>query len=116
MAFAPLAQHKATTCVGMKMSTRAYGDKYLSADGTPDVYCRLLNQISSLQGEAVGFPGGVLIRSSQGEIIGSIGVSGAAGAEDEYCALQAVQLSSVAKEVETEPANHSCNTLLEKHS
>ena len=109
MAYGPLAQHKAATCVSMKMSTRAYGEKYLSREGTPDVYCRLLNQISSLQGEAVAFPGGVLIRSREDgdEIIGSIGVSGAAGAEDEYCALQAVHQSPVASEVSTEPETGS---------
>jgi uncharacterized protein GlcG (DUF336 family) len=33
------------------------------------------------------FPGGVLLKLTDGTVIGAVGVSGAAGDEDEVCAL-----------------------------
>jgi uncharacterized protein GlcG (DUF336 family) len=111
--FPKMSESKANTCVTMKMSSRAYGQKYLQNDGTPDVYIRLLNQIAALDGKVAAFPGGVLIRDAEGgEIVGAVGVSGAAGAEDEYCALRAIQLSSLAQELITEPADHDCSTVI----
>ena len=99
------------------MSTRAYGNKYLKgsdgiAPSTSDVYVRGLNQIISVGSPGlVAFPGGVLIRDAEGDIVGSVGVSGAAGDEDEFCALAAVQKSSAADELVTEPSEHACKTL-----
>jgi uncharacterized protein GlcG (DUF336 family) len=113
-AFAKMAEHKATTCVTMKMSTRAYGNKYLSSTSTPDMNCRLLNQIAAVQGEAVAFPGGIVLKCSESnEIVGSVGVSGASGAEDEYIGLRAVQLSSIRSDVITEPKEHMCLTVMD---
>ena len=115
MAFAPLALAKANTCVSVKMSTRAFGDKYLKASddkspSTSDIYVRGLNQIISLGGNLAVFPGGVLIRDKEGgEIVGSVGVSGAAGDEDEFCALMGVQHCSAAGELATEPSTHACD-------
>ena len=90
MAYSKLAVAKANTCVAVQMSTRAYGNKYLKgSDGispsTSDVYVRGLNQIVSVDSGLVAFPGGVVIRDAEGDIVGSVGVSGAAGDEDEYC-------------------------------
>jgi uncharacterized protein GlcG (DUF336 family) len=113
-AYTKMAEHKATTCVTMKMSTRAYGDKYLSSKATPDAFCRLMNQITAVQGEAISFPGGIVLKcSASNDIIGSIGISGAAGSEDEYIGLRAVQLSSLSGELITEPKEHSCLTVKE---
>ena len=119
MAYSKLAAAKANTCVAVQMSTRAYGNKYLKgSDGTTpstsDVYVRGLNQIISVDSGLVAFPGGVLIRDAEGDIIGSVGVSGAAGDEDEYCALTAVQECSAADELVTEPTEHACKTLKRK--
>ena len=36
------------------------------------------------------FPGGVLMKKSDGSMLGAVGVSGAAGDEDEYCALRGI--------------------------
>ena len=73
-----------------------------------------MNQILTVQGEAIAFPGGIVLKCSESnEIIGSIGVSGAAGNEDEYIGLRAVQLSSLSGEVITEPKDHSCLTVRE---
>lgn len=60
----------------------------LQKDSTPDVFVRVLNQISTIDGNVAAFPGGVLIRDATSkQIVGAVGVSGAAGAEDEYIAL-----------------------------
>ena len=119
MAYSKLAAAKANTCVAVQMSTRTYGNKYLKgSDGTTpstsDVYVRGLNQIISVDSGLVAFPGGVLIRDGEGGIVGSVGVSGAAGDEDEYCALTAVQECSAADELVTEPTEHACKTLKRK--
>ena len=37
------------------------------------------------------FPGGIVVRDVEGNVVGSVGVSGAAGDEDEYIALAGVQ-------------------------
>ena len=36
------------------------------------------------------FPGGVLMQAKDGTVLGAVGVSGAAGDEDEYCGLRGV--------------------------
>jgi uncharacterized protein GlcG (DUF336 family) len=74
-----------------------------------------LNQISIADGKLAAFQGGVLVRAEEtGEIVGSVGVSGAAGDEDEYCALYGIQNSQLGldSELATEPAEHSCKTLV----
>lgn len=110
--FSSMAEQKANTSVSLQTSTRAYGDKYLSATSTPDQFMRLGSQLVSQMGQVVAFPGGVLIRcAEEGTILGAVGVSGASGNEDEYCALRGIQLSSIASEVVTEPAQHCCTTV-----
>ena len=53
-----------------------------------------------------------MIREKEtGEILGSVGVSGAAGDEDEYCALYGIQNCVIGEVLETEPATHSCKTI-----
>jgi hypothetical protein len=47
--------------------------------------------VSITDGKMAPFPGGVLIKSESGVVIGAVGVSGASGDEDEFCALQGVQ-------------------------
>lgn len=109
-----MAEHKANTSVSMQVSTREYGEKYLSPTATPDQFMRLGSQIASQGGKVISFPGGIVIRCvEEGSILGAVGVSGAAGNEDEYCALEGVHQSSVATEVVTEPAQHSCKTTKE---
>mmetsp|Transcript_19144 Transcript_19144/g.26949 ORF Transcript_19144/g.26949 Transcript_19144/m.26949 type:complete len:177 (+) Transcript_19144:131-661(+) len=116
IAYPKISFAKANTCVSTKSSSRAYGMKYLSGKNcepvAPDVFARVLNQISIMDGKMAAFQGGVLIRESgNGEVVGSIGVSGAAGDEDEYCALRAVKECSIGDSLITEPSDHSCNTV-----
>jgi uncharacterized protein GlcG (DUF336 family) len=111
-AFSTIAQHKANTCVRMRMSSRAYGDKYLPGNATPAMMVRILSQIHSNDGEVASFPGGVVIKDVEtGQIIGAVGCSGAAGDEDEYCAWSGIKQSSIGVAVTTEPANHCCTTV-----
>jgi len=116
MVYPKISFAKANTCVSTKMSSRAYGNKYLKGkDGEsvgPEVFARVLNQINTADGHMAAFQGGVLIREKEsGDIVGSVGVSGAAGDEDEYCALMGVMECSVSDDLETEPVQHSCRTL-----
>lgn len=114
MAYPKISEAKANICVATKSSSRAYGDKYLKnasdpqEPARPDVFARVLNQIGILGGKAAAFPGGVLVRDgADGSIVGSVGVSGAAGAQDEYCAIMGVRGCGLSGELVTEPAEHS---------
>lgn len=49
--------------------------------------------------------------ASTGDIVGAVGVSGAAGDEDEFCALEGVTQCSLSGELQTVPEKHSCKTL-----
>jgi len=116
MVYPKISAAKANTCVSTRISSRAYGNKYLkgptSAHVGPDVFVRVINQINTAQGKMAAFQGGILIREKEtGQIVGSVGVSGAAGDEDEYCALYAVQQCEMGNLLETDPRQHSCKTL-----
>ena len=47
------------------------------------------------------FPGGVLCRDASKNVVGSIGVSGAAADEDEHCAITAAQSIGLSTEPST---------------
>ena len=55
------------------------------------------------------FPGGVLIKAADGSILGAVGVSGATGDEDEYCAIRGV-IESEFRGVNTVPKEANCAT------
>lgn len=116
IAYPKISRAKANTCVAVKSSSRAYGAKYLiGKDGAPvgaEVFARVLNQINIVDGNMAAFQGGVLIREKEsGVIVGSVGVSGAAGDEDEFCALAGVKECMLADQLVTEPLEHSCKTI-----
>jgi uncharacterized protein GlcG (DUF336 family) len=84
---------KAKTCVTMKMSSREFRDRYTKTND-PQKYCQMLSMVQITGGEMAPFPGGLLIKSNKvdkADIIGAIGVSGAAGDEDEFCARNALE-------------------------
>lgn len=117
MVYSKLSYAKANTCVSTKLSSRAYGNKYLNFKGPevgPSTFVRVINQISSANGNLACFQGGILVRDKQGDIVGSVGVSGAAGDEDEYCALMGVKLCSASDQLVTEPEDHSCKTVVKE--
>ena len=98
-----LAAAKARLCVGMHSSSRALRDKYTGEDGkgakTPQLLAMTVVGTGSGQPLAA-FPGGVLCRDSAKNVIGAIGVSGAAADEDEHCAITGAQAVGLL----TEPA------------
>ena len=114
MVYPKISEAKAYTCVSVKSSSRGYGDKHFGgSDPTgPALFGKALNQITISGGNLAAFQGGVLIRMKEGGgIVGSVGVSGAAGDEDEYCAITAVKECSIGDVLEVEPADHSCTTV-----
>ena len=103
---------KAWTCISMKMSSRAFRQKYSSAEATPDQFGQMLSMVNISQGKMAPFPGGVLLRTrDDGAVIGAIGVSGASADEDEFCALSGVRyVAEFSEHCSIDPPRHSCST------
>ena len=87
--FPQFALAKATTCIIAKMSTRELRLKYTS-DNDTGKFCQMLAMGSITENGIAPFAGGILIKVND-EILGAIGVSGAASDEDEYCAIMALE-------------------------
>jgi len=104
-AFPEFSCAKAFTCVTMKTSSRQFQMKY-TQDNDPAKMAQLNSMMTIAKMAA--FPGGVLLKNDVGDVVGAIGVSGAAGDEDEYAALRAVWDSGLP--LSTQPAEHSCST------
>lgn len=102
---------KAYTCIVMQQSSRDFRDKYTRENNSGKI-----SQLSSMMSIAGGggkmacFPGGVLLKDESNEVVGAIGVSGAAGDEDEYVGLKSVWESGLP--LQTEPIDHSCSTVV----
>lgn len=80
-----IAYGKAWGSLGMGISSRAIRDK-LSA--------RPLFQNSLMAasgGQLIPVPGGVLIKDSEGTVLGAVGISGDTSEKDEYCAINAIR-------------------------
>lgn len=107
VAFPEFSYAKAYTCVTMGVSSREFRDKYTATNDNAKI--GQMNSMMAISGKMAAFPGGVLLRNEGNEIVGAIGVSGAAGDEDEYCALNAVWESSFP--LQTQPKEHSCTTV-----
>ena len=99
---------KAFTCIATKNSSRAFRDKY-TADGKPGKFCQMTSMVNITGGKMAPFPGGILLKAADGTTIGSVGVSGASGDEDEYCALRGAIESSAG--FVTVPEGPSCSTI-----
>jgi len=108
-AFPEFSYAKAYTCVTMNTSSRDFRDKYTMDNDASKI--AQLNSMMEITGKMAAFPGGVLLRNGDNEIIGAIGVSGAAGDEDEYAALKSVWDSGLG--LTTQPLEHSCTTALD---
>ncbi|KAL3781937.1 hypothetical protein ACHAW5_008382 [Stephanodiscus triporus] len=80
---------KAYTCVAMNLSSREFRDKYTS-DNNPAKFCQMNSMINISGGKMAAFPGGILLRNRDNDVLGAIGVSGASGDEDEYVCLRSV--------------------------
>lgn len=96
---------KATTCAAMKMSSRSFRDRYTRGND-PQRLFQMASMVTIAQGVGAmaPFPGGVLLRDETG-VLGAIGVSGAAGDEDELCALEgAREARTQIPSLETDPS------------
>ncbi len=98
---------KAYTCVVTNLSSREFRDKYTS-ENNPAKFCQMNSMIDISGGRMAAFPGGILIRNRDNDVVGAIGVSGASGDEDEYVCLRSVWDSGLP--LTTQPKEHSCST------
>ena len=94
-----MAHGKAGAAIAAHASSRALKEKYI-----PD-RIQQLNAMTSAGWATnlpfVAVPGGVLCRDDTGNVVGSIGVSGASADEDEHCAWVGARAVGVL----TEPAS-----------
>uniref|UniRef100_A0A7S4MWI6 Heme-binding protein n=1 Tax=Odontella aurita TaxID=265563 RepID=A0A7S4MWI6_9STRA len=102
-----MAKAKAFGCIVNKYPSRAFRDRYTS-DETSAKFCQLLTMVDISQGQMAPFPGGILLKLND-HVIGAVGVSGAAGDEDEYCAIRGVLEANLGLTVV--PETHSCSTV-----
>jgi uncharacterized protein GlcG (DUF336 family) len=79
-----IARAKAWSALGMGMGTRTLMSR---AAHHPSFFVALA---SLAEGAMVPVPGGVLIRSQQGAVVGAIGVSGDVPDKDEACAIAGI--------------------------
>lgn len=88
-----IARAKALGAIGMGADTRTLA---LRAKDNPAFF----QSVSAAVGGAIVYsPGGVLIRSAEGEIRGAIGISGDTGDCDEACALAGIAALTANEEV-----------------
>ncbi len=84
-----IARAKAMGALGMGMGSRAFVDR---AAHHPAFF----NALSVLSdGGIAPVPGGVLVRSGQGALIGAVGVSGHLPDEDEACAVAGIRAAQL---------------------
>jgi len=61
----------------------------------PGKFGQMIAMVNITDGKMAPFPGGILLKSkTTGEIVGAVGVSGAASDEDESCALNGAALAA----------------------
>ena len=84
-----IAHGKAWGVLGMGMGGRAL---FKRAKDNPQFF----NALSDLcDGDLVPNPGGVLIRDAGGGILGSVGISGDTGENDEICAIAGIEAAGL---------------------
>eukprot|EP00444_Apocalathium_aciculiferum_P004292 CAMPEP_0183391096 /NCGR_PEP_ID=MMETSP0370-20130417/6227_1 /TAXON_ID=268820 /ORGANISM="Peridinium aciculiferum, Strain PAER-2" /LENGTH=199 /DNA_ID=CAMNT_0025570765 /DNA_START=118 /DNA_END=717 /DNA_ORIENTATION=- len=93
-----LAHAKAGAAIGTHSSSRALKDKYVP-ERTPQLVA-MTNIANANNQPFCAVPGGVLVRDRSGNVVGAIGVSGAAADEDEHCAIAGARAVGLV----TEPA------------
>ncbi len=84
-----IAMGKAWGVLGMGLGGR---ELFRRAAKVP-VFFGALSDMSG--GRMVPMPGGVIIRSSSGEILGSVGISGGAPEHDELCAVYGIKAAGL---------------------
>ena len=87
-----VAMGKAFGCLGMGTSSRDLRDRM---EQRPNFANALA---AASKGKFVPAPGGVVIVDTEGQAIGSVGVSGDTSERDEFCAVVAIQNAGFASE------------------
>ena len=80
-----IAQGKAWGALGMGLGSRALAQR---AEIAPAFFVSLA---SVSQGRLIPVPGGVLIRSAEGDVLGAVGISGDMPDNDEACAIYGIE-------------------------
>jgi len=94
-----IAIGKAWGALGMGISSRTIRDRLKDR-------LAFQNAIATAsQGRLIPVPGGVLICNQDGEVLGSVGISGDTSERDEYCAIRAVKSVGLAPNPEEEDPN-----------
>ncbi len=83
-----VAYGKAWGALGMGFGTRGFAEMVESSNRFQSFVGALTNLAD---GKVVPTPGGVLIRNSNGDLLGAVGVSGDTSDRDEYCILEALK-------------------------
>ena len=83
-----IAQAKAWGALGMAMNTDLIADRY-DQDDLQKGFINALNTMTG--GQVVPLPGGVLVRDSEGEVVGAVGAAGGVSSDDEACVISAIQ-------------------------
>lgn len=89
-----VCQAKAWGALGLEQDSRDIAARYADSDQQRG-FVNALNAMTG--GGLIPLPGGLLIRSDSGEILGAVGVAGAASDDDEACAragLRAIGLAA----------------------
>jgi uncharacterized protein GlcG (DUF336 family) len=83
-----IAQAKAWGALGMATNTGLISDRY-NQDDLQKGFINALNTMTG--GQVVPLPGGVLVRDSEGDIIGAVGAAGGVSSDDEACVIAAIE-------------------------
>lgn len=97
--FPSFARAKAKTAIALGCSSREFKARY---EETKPWQMMFMAQSEGL----APFPGGIVVKSADGAILGSVGVSGASSDEDEMLAISGARSASSLGEILTEPAKH----------
>ena len=82
-----ICQAKAWGALALGADSRNLAQRFAN-DKLQRGFIQSLNAMS--MGKLIPLPGGVLVRSKKGEILGAVGVAGAASEQDEACAVAAI--------------------------
>ncbi len=94
-----IAIGKAWGALGMGMSSRLLRDRLADRPA----FIGALAAASG--GKLIPVPGGVLIRDSDGGVVGAVGISGDASDKDEYCAIAGVRAAGLDPDPEAPSPN-----------
>ena len=89
-----VAHGKANAAIGLGMGTRALMDRAEQ----PAYFVQAVNGV--LGGDMVPVPGGVLIRTAEGELVGAVGISGDTSDNDEAAALARIAAAGLTAQTE----------------